>query len=172
LANAIVFLGDAPPSSATGNAASRTTESAIIDQRRCSYLPPVLALAAGGEIEFLNSDPLLHNVHAKSPGELFNFAMPLQGIKVRKRLPDQAAIIRLSCDVHPWMHSVIRTFKHPYFGVTDTSGRYQVSDVPSGRRKVVFWHERFGEKIAEIDLVDGQAAELDAEWSADRLRRL
>jgi plastocyanin len=169
LANAVVFVAGAHASAATDSSRSHTGSS-LIDQRGCTYFPPVVALLAGGEIEFLNSDPLLHNVHAKSRGELFNFAMPLQGLKVRKRLPEHEAVVRLSCDVHPWMQAVIRTFTHPQFGVTDASGRYQLSEVPSGRSQVVFWHQRFGEKTREIELVDGQIAELDLEWRAAELR--
>jgi len=167
LANAVVSWADAP-AIPLGDAES--LEPPVMDQRRCEYLPPVLAVRAGAQIEIRNSDPLLHNVHAKNSASLFNFAMPIQGFKVRKQLPRSAMTIQLSCDVHPWMHAVIRTFEHPYFAVTDATGRYRLERIPTGKQKLVFWHERFPEKRIEIDALPSKPTRADLEWSASELQ--
>jgi plastocyanin len=167
LANAVVFLAAAakmPPGAESPQA------PAVVDQRRCEYWPPVLALRAGTAIEVHNSDPLLHNVHAKDSSQLFNFAMPIQGLKVRKQLPSSPMLIHLSCDVHPWMHAVIRTFDHPYFAITDGSGRYRLAGVPSGRQKLVFWHQRFPERTIVTDALPSRPNTANLEWSPSELR--
>lgn len=166
LADAVVFLEDAPP---LPSAAAGSTP--VVDQRRCEYIPPVLAARSGSEIEFRNSDPLLHNVHAHNAGALFNFAMPVQGLTVRKRLPTSPEVIHLGCDVHPWMRAVIRTFSHPYFALTDAAGRYRLPAVPVGRRTLVFWHQRFPEKRVDVEASPSQANQVDLEWSASEFRR-
>jgi hypothetical protein len=166
LANAIVYLEGARSDASPGG----PPQPAIVDQKQCQYTPPVLALRAGAELEIRNSDPLLHNVHAKNSSSLFNFAMPVQGITVRKQLPRTAAVIHLACDVHPWMQAVIRTFEHPYFALTDAGGHYRLAPVPSGKQKLVFWHQRFGDKAMEIDLRAEQPNRADVEWPASELR--
>src|SRR6266480_5151229 len=35
-----------------------------VDQRECTFTPRVVVVAAGGRIDFLNSDRLLHNLHS------------------------------------------------------------------------------------------------------------
>ena len=167
LTNAIVFLAGAVPPREGGNS---PRQPELVDQRGCEYLPPVLALRAGTEIEIRNSDPLLHNVRANNSSPLFNFAMPVQGLKVRKQLPPSPITLHLACDVHPWMHAVIRTFDHPYFAITDARGRYRLPDVPSGRQKVTFWHQRFPEKTIEVEALGSAPNAVDFAWPASELR--
>jgi hypothetical protein len=167
LANAIVILADAVSSPEGGNS---PRQPELVDQRHCEYVPPVLALRAGAEIEIRNSDPLLHNVRAKNSSPLFNFAMPVQGLKVRKQLPRSPLIIHLACDVHPWMHAVIRTFDHPFFAITDAHGRYRMPDVPSGEQKLVFWHQRFPEKTIQVHALPSRPNPVDLAWPASELR--
>ena len=169
LADAVVFLAEADVAPLDGPASGRSP--AVIDQRKCEYWPPVVAVRAGTEVEFRNSDPLLHNVHGKDSGAPFNFAMPVQGLTVRKALPRSPEVLRLSCDVHPWMRAVVRTFNHPYFALTDARGHYRLSAVPAGRRKLGFWHQRFPEKTIELEALPSRANQADLEWSANELRR-
>ena len=169
LADVVVFLAEADVAPLDGPASGQSP--AVIDQRKCEYWPPVLAMRAGTEVVFRNSDPLLHNVHGKDSGPLFNFAMPVQGLTVRKGLPQSPEVLRLSCDVHPWMHAVVRTFNHPYFALTDSRGHYQLASVPAGRRKLGFWHQRFPEKTIELEALRSRANQADLDWPANELRR-
>jgi plastocyanin len=166
LANVIIFLGDAKPETQDATAPRPVT----VDQRRCAFLPPVLAARAGSVIELLNSDPLLHNVHAIFKSQpLFNFAMPLQGGRVQKKLPAQPGVIDVRCDVHPWMHATIRIFEHSYFAVSDAQGHYRLEAVPSGRHKLVFWHERLPSRTVDVGIAPGQQLAQDAQWPASDL---
>ncbi len=136
------------------------------------YLPPVVVASTGASLEVINSDPLLHNVHASllmTP--VFNMAMPLQGQHYRKELPRVSGRIRVRCDLHPWMHAVIQTFDHPYFALTDALGSYRIADVPSGKYKLIFWHERLPQRTVELSLAPGQAVEKTMEWAAADLER-
>lgn len=142
----------------------------VIDQERCAFVPRVLALPAGALVEFRNSDPLTHNVRAtQSTATLFNFAMPLEGMKAEKRLSSEPTLTRIRCDVHPWMGAIIRTFTHPYYSVTDAQGRFTIPDVPAGQHKLIVWHERFPEESVEVEVpVDGARA-VEVAFEAARL---
>jgi len=167
IADVVVYLDDGRTLSKEGGARNRP--SMIVDQAMCMFMPPVVAGFAGEAVEILNSDPLLHNIRANRDSQvLFNFAMPVQGMRSRRLLPSQPGIVRLRCDVHPWMHAAIRTFDHPYFAISDEGGAFQIPNVPSGRHKLVFWHPHLPERQVDVQVGD-RVAVYDQSWSADEL---
>lgn len=157
LAGVVVSL-DVPADGQTG-----PFEETVIDQRRCVYRPASVAARAGSTVALVNSDPLLHNVRAAlGSRSLFNVAMPIEGMQVKKKLPPTPGVVELRCDVHPWMHAVVKTFAHPYFAVTDEKGEFTLANVPVGAHKVKVWHPRLGEELTrEVSLSEGAPARLE-----------
>lgn len=166
LAFAVVSVADG----ASLPAPQADTPAAVVDQRRCSYEPPVVAARAGSTLEILNSDPLIHNVRAMARSPLFNVAMPLEGMKLKKPLPAEPGLVALRCDVHPWMHASVKTFDHPFFAVTDAQGHYAIQGLPPGKHELVFWHERLPERRLTVEVSPGKTARQDAEWTASDIR--
>lgn len=143
---------------------------AVLDQKKCSYEPPALAARAGTLLEVRNSDPLMHNVRAAAGTQpLFNVAMPLEGMSLRKPLPTSPTTLQVKCDVHPWMRAVVRTFDHPYFTTTDAQGRFRL-EVPEGTHTLVLWHERLPEASHSITVKAGDTLRLEQEWAVGELR--
>jgi hypothetical protein len=105
----------------------------LLDQIGCQYEPYVMGAMIDQKILIRNSDPVLHNVHAtpKGNGE-FNFAQPVQGQINEKSFANQELMIRLKCDVHPWMFAYVSVIDHPYFAVTDETGHFEINNVPDG----------------------------------------
>ena len=137
LKNVLVYLKDAKyDSGAPGT-------QAVIDQNGCMYLPHVQGMMAGQELLIKNSDATMHNIHGLPViNSVFNFAMP-QVVKEKAIILNKAEHpIKIKCDVHPWMNAYVSVFDHPYFSVTDDSGRYQIDNIPPGKYEVVAWHER------------------------------
>ncbi len=65
-----------------------------LDNQNCSFVPRVQVVPLGSEIVLLNSDPILHDVHAKLGTEtLFNVGLPTWR-KVTEHL-DQSGIISI-----------------------------------------------------------------------------
>ena len=161
LADAVVFI-DAPPTPSP----ARVLPSATLDQKRCAYTPTVLAATAGSPLRMLNSDPLVHSIHAREAGlPLFQFAMPLQGIPSTKPLA-RAGIVQLSCDLHPWMRAWARVFDHPYFAVTDAAGHFRIDGAPAGPHTLTVWQPRLGTTTQAIDVPAGGTAKVTVAWSA------
>jgi hypothetical protein len=122
-----------------------------IDQKGCLFAPRVAAAETCQEIVFLNSDPLLHNVHGfpKTSGA-WNFSLSQAGNRRSVRVPAPEAMIRVGCDVHPWMQSYVGIVNHPYFAITGADGGFVLRDVPPGDYVVASWHERFGTREQKV----------------------
>jgi hypothetical protein len=134
LANVFVYLKDA-------KAAPATADSPTLDQKGCMYDPYVLGVVTGQKFKIKNSDPELHNVHATPKvNKEFNFGQPIKD-QVSERSFDQAEVlVRMKCDVHPWMFAYIGVVDHPYFAISDKDGNFKISGVPDGKYTIVAYH--------------------------------
>jgi len=166
LAHVVVALAEGASLPAEGIIAPST----VLDQKKCSYEPPALAARAGTVLEVRNSDPVMHNVRAVAGAQpVFNVAMPLEGMTLKKPLPAAPGTVQVKCDVHPWMRAVVRTFDHPYFTTTDAQGRFRL-EVPEGTHTVVLWHERLPEASRPVTVKAGETVRLEESWATSSLR--
>ena len=146
---AIVYLKDITKGKAM------TIGTAELNQEKCAYHPHAQAIPVGTVLTVLNSDPILHNVHAaRGATTVFNYAMPLKGQKIPKKL-GKAGFVKLKCDVHSWMNGAIAVMDNPYFAVTDENGAFTIADVPPGSYTLAVWHERLGEKSQPVTVAAG-----------------
>jgi len=152
LANVVVTVKGAP--------AHPGITQVVLDQQKCRYHPHVQAAAAGSGLEIVNSDPLLHNIHGYL-GQVttFNVAMPLKDQKVTKKLA-KPGVVRVKCDVHSWMGAFVVVVDGPA-AVSGADGAFEIKDVPPGTYTVTAWHEKLGEKTAQVTVPASGAASLD-----------
>jgi hypothetical protein len=161
LANVLVRLIDAPAQAAPSN-------PVVIDQVSCVFRPRVQGAVRGQQIEIRNGDHTLHNVHGYlGNSTLFNYAQPASAPPVERGLPDGARVLKLKCDVHPWMTAYVVVNDNRYFAVTASDGRFAIEGVPAGTFRVEAWHERFGIKAALVTLREGQAAHVEFAYSPE-----
>lgn len=137
------------------------------DQNGCHYTPHVLGVRAGQPVEIWNSDATLHNIHSLTKeSKEFNVGMPIKGMKVKKTFDKPEIMVKMKCDVHPWMNAYIGVLPHPFFAVTDETGKYEIKDLPPGKYTLEAWHETFGTKTQEISVEDGTPAAADFSFSS------
>ena len=136
-----------------------------LDQQQCVFVPHVLAATIGTTVDVVNSDKALHNVRAQA-GEvkLMNYAMPIPGHVVPTKLKKEGTF-KVSCDVHPWMRAWLLVLPTAAFAITGEDGTYKIAGVPPGRHKVRIWHERLGERDAQIDIQADQTATHDVQYN-------
>lgn len=133
---AVVFLKKVKE----GKAFAKEHGSATSDQKKCVFVPHVTLVKEGGEVEFKNSDSVLHNVKANSiRNGQFNEGVEA-GKSIKKKFEKGHDAVKVSCSVHPFMASWIVVMPHPYYAVTGEDGSFKLTDVPAGKYKVIVWH--------------------------------
>ena len=155
LANVVVALKPEDPSALGGEVPKQT---AVLDQVGCQYVPHVIAMMVGQEMQVKNSDPFLHNVHSlANTNPAFNFGQPNKDPGKKVESPKAAEVYKVKCDVHPWMSAHVAVFEHPFFAVTDASGKFTIKGtVPDGEYPVTFWHEKYGQQEGKVTVADGK----------------
>jgi len=135
---------------------------AVMDQHGCMYAPHVLGLMVGQELEIRNSDSTLHNVHSLAEkSKPFNNAMPMKGMTIKRKFTEPEVMVRVKCDVHPWMASYIGVLNHPFFAVSAENGTFSIANVPAGTYTIEAWHEKMGTKTAAVTVTDAGSATAD-----------
>src|SRR5262249_11769316 len=126
-------------------------EPIVMDQRGCMYKPHVIGARAGQKVIFLNSDPVLHNVHGvMEQNPAFNDMMPTKDMRLEKVFDKTEVPVRAKCDVHPWMSAFIGVLPHPFFAVSSQTGEFTLVNVPEGDYEIEAWHEVFGRKSEKL----------------------
>jgi plastocyanin len=149
-------------------AGKRVARSAPVrlDNRKCAFVPHVVAASVGETLEMHNEDPFLHDAHAWLGTEtLFNLAIP-KGRTVRHVLA-RPGIVHVNCNVrHTWMHAYLFVTEDPYHAVTDANGRFVLDDVPPGVHTIAVWHELLGSRERRVTVGPGGTATVDFELEA------
>lgn len=136
-------------------------EPVVFDQATCMYKPHVFGVMVNQPIEILNSDNTLHNVHAVAKtNKEFNLGMPIKGMKLKKSFSQPEVMVKMKCDVHPWMNAWVGVLNHPYFGVSGEDGSFNLKDLPAGNYVIEAWHEKFGAQTQSVTIAEGETKEL------------
>ncbi|HEV8538584.1 MAG TPA: carboxypeptidase regulatory-like domain-containing protein [Bacteroidota bacterium] len=140
--------------------------SYLINQQHCEYVPHTLIVPVGAQLEIVNKDPILHNVHTyfdgKPPKTLFNIAQPIKGLCMKSKPLQKTGLILATCDAgHPWMSAHIMVTDHPYYAVTDKNGGFILEAVPPGSYELKLWHE--GVAIVNRVLDQGKTSKYEFE---------
>ena len=140
LSNAVVWIENPP----AGAPAAAKRANVDIDQKECVFIPRIVIVPAGHTVFFLNSDRLLHNIHATpSLNVEFNRTQPKnRSIPITFSKPE---IVHITCDLHPWMTAWVVVAAHPFYAVTGPDGQFAFDNLPLGQYKLHVWHERLGE---------------------------
>ncbi|MEK7249682.1 MAG: carboxypeptidase regulatory-like domain-containing protein [Bacteroidota bacterium] len=146
LKNVLVYVKDG----LGGKKFDAPSKKVTFDQKGCVYSPHVLGIQSGQELEVMNSDPTLHNVHSLSKNNpSFNVAQPMKGMK-RSFKFDKPEVFKVKCEVHTWMGAYIGVFNHPFFSVTGEDGSFSLKKLPAGDYTIEAWHEKYGTQTAKV----------------------
>jgi plastocyanin len=160
--NVVVWLKTPPPGAGWPSAPVKVE----MDQKGCVFVPRVVLVPAGGTVEFLNSDRLLHNLHsASNDNPTFNRTQPRgRVIPVTFAKPE---FVQVNCDLHSWMRSWVVVADHPFYALTNDAGEFVLPNIPPGKYTLQTWQETVGITSREVT-VGAEDARVTVELKAPR----
>lgn len=137
-------------------------------QRGCIYRPRVMGVQVGQVIEVVNADATLHNVHAiPMVNQEFNKHQPLQNSRMNHAFTAPEVMVKFKCDVHPWMASWVGVVAHPFFAVSNETGKFDIKGLPPGSYTLEAVHETYGRQTAKVTVGDKQEQTVSFSFKAD-----
>lgn len=91
---------------ATAFSSANARETHLVDQIDKQFSPTHLTIKAGDSVEFLNSDPIQHNVFSLSEGMSFDLGSYPQGESKTVTFSDPGTY-DIECSIHPEMQMTI-----------------------------------------------------------------
>jgi plastocyanin len=158
LENVVLYLSEGLSAAAASQVASKPVQ---INQKGCMYVPHVVAVDVGQNIDVIASDPTTHNIHplpAPGTGNIgWNRSQPQGAPSFQVAWKAEEVAIPVKCNIHPWMHGYMAVVKGPY-AVSDNNGAFTINNVPPGSYTVTAWHETYGTQTQKVTVGGGQAA--------------
>lgn len=157
VAGAVVWLADARRGKALS--ASRRFEIAT---DRCRLTPAVQPAIAGGMLNVLSLDRLVHRLQFVRGGtegtvgrvEQFDAGqvVPMESVL---SLPGPVTV---RSDQFPWMEAWIHVFDHPYFAMSARAGTFALDSIPPGRYSLAVWHPATGQRDTTVVVTAGETS--------------
>lgn len=159
-ANVLVYVAKAPAVNLDLSGVKFT-----MDQRDLTFVPHVLPVLVGSNVQFPNDDKVAHNVFSLSRTKPFNLGSYGPGVS-KTVLFDKAGVVELRCDVHAEMSAYILVMENPYWAVTDEKGQFKIpdqaylaqhgikglKDLPPGTYVVKTWNEKLKTQEATVEV--------------------
>jgi plastocyanin len=135
-----------------------TPAHATMDQLNLAFVPDVLVVPVHSTVQFPNSDVIGHQVYSFSSARRFQLPV-YRGKPYPPVTFDEPGVVTLGCNIHDNMLAYIVVTKAPWFGRTDASGKWTLSNLPAGRFRLRLWHPLLNEPIEVERLINASAAE-------------
>lgn len=121
--------------------ASAGAQRFTMHSEKKAFVPHVKAVPIGAMVSFPNLDGIMHNVFSLSRGNRFDLGLYKSGASKDYRF-ENAALVRVYCNIHPQMSAFILVRDNPYFTETRPDGSFRIENVPPGSYTVRAWHEK------------------------------
>jgi plastocyanin len=158
----IVALEDAPEQPKVKDA-----KPVVVDQVNWVFVPRVVAVQQGQAVRFDNSDNVNHSVMAISTvakNQLNTVAGP--GSPVTHTFEPQETPVLIGCSLHGWMRAWVYVSRHPWFGLSDAQGEFEIRQIPSGKYTLLLHHPDTNLRERKpIEIKGGQTLEVTVEWN-------
>lgn len=143
--NVVIYLEEVDKKSHFSPASVRP----VLDQRNTTFIPHILPILKGSEVDFVNLDNIYHNVFSLSSAKRFDIGRRPTGEKVTVKF-DQSGVVPVYCDIHSNMSAYILVLDNPYFTKPDANGNFRLASILPGRYRIIAWHERLIAQPKEI----------------------
>ncbi len=91
-----------------------------------------MAVRTGTQVAFPNHDDEFHNVFSYSRAKRFDLGRFRKDEQSPLITFDQPGLVKIYCEIHKHMRSLLLVLDTPWFVETDSGGRFQIEHVPPG----------------------------------------
>lgn len=127
-----------------------------LPQKDLAFVPSLLPVQAGTEVEFPNLDDAYHNIFSYSRPKRFDLGRYRPDERpIPSQVFDVPGLVTLRCDIHEHMRGIILVLETPHFVVTDAEGRFRLDGLPAGRYTLKAWLSSKTTLEQPVELVDG-----------------
>ena len=110
-------------------------------------------MRVGTKVEFPNFDNTFHNIFSFSPPKRFDLGRYRPDEKpVPSQVFDRPGLVTLRCDIHEHMRGLILVLETPHFVISDTDGRFRLTNLPPGCHTLKAWLSSKTTLAAPVDL--------------------
>lgn len=140
------------------NAGGRVT----MTQRDTTFVPPVVAVQAGGSVAFPNDDPFFHNVFSYSSAQRFDLGRYPRG-ESKSVTFAEPGIVEVFCEVHEFMRGAVIVTENRFHSVVGESGRFRIEGIPAGEYTLAFWQADHQPLEQRVSVRPGATARIEVE---------
>lgn len=141
-------------------------ETVTVTTSKKEFQPHLMVIPVGSRVEFPNADAFDHNVFSHTENALFDLGSFGRG-ESRGTTFTRPGVVRIYCNVHPNMSSVIVVRDNPYFALPSEDGSFVIAGVPAGTHVLHAWHERANTAVSlQVEVSEGGLGELALELDA------
>jgi hypothetical protein len=138
------------------------TASAELDQDGCMYKPHVIGVQVGQTLSILTKDATTHNIHPMpKDNREWNISQAPNAAPLEQKFSREEIMIPVKCNQHPWMKSYIGVTKNPFFSVTGSDGKFNITGLPPGDYTIGVWTATFGTQEQKVTVGPKEAKTLD-----------
>jgi len=142
-------------------------EPASMSQRDKKYVPDVLVITRGQEVQFSNDDKVVHNVFSMSEARQFDLGEGKPGSSAKADFAN-TGIIDLYCNIHSGMVANILVLPNRRFAYTDSNGNYKIDGIPPGKYQLFAWHRMASPARADVDVKAGAKLDVSLTLNLDK----
>jgi plastocyanin len=160
LQNVVVYI------SAGADDANAPAQAVTFTQKGCQYVPHVLALHTGQELQVANGDQTSHNIHPMPKvNREWNKSQPPGSPNISEKF-DQPEFISVKCNIHPWMHGWFVVLKTNHYSISGDNGGFSLPNLPPGKYTISAWHEDYGTQTQDVTITGNETKSIDFTFKA------
>jgi plastocyanin len=139
----------------------------FVAQRDKQFVPRVLAVPVGTEVQFRNEDGVFHNVFSLTGDSGFDLGL-YGGGGERGQVFREPGAVQLLCNIHSSMVGYVVAVDTPWFAQAREDGTFAIKGVPAGDYTVEAWHELSSETARQMLTVGDEGAQLSISVLGDK----
>ena len=144
-----------------GYPADTKPTQAQVYQEGYQFRPGMLAVRVGSAVTFPNHDDEFHSVFSYSQTKRFDLGRFRKDEASPPVIFDQAGVVKIYCEIHRHMRSILLVLESPWFTVTDEAGHFRLGDIPPGDYEVHAYLPNDQQPVKPLTVAAGASVQVE-----------